>query len=69
MEFEGNGFDVGWKDENTRNFGHVGFYWNSDGNLRIDVDSEHVSKEFVKKLLCQLVDESILVDRNKIELS
>lgn len=50
------GFRIYWNTE--FGFGHISFSQPTDGGL-ITVDSESVSKEFVKEILCALVDQSV----------
>lgn len=59
VKFVGQGFEVDWADSDGW-FGEITFYKDKDGNMK--VISETMGKEFVKKILCQLVDIADLID-------
>lgn len=50
--------DVYWEDDNMF-FGHIYLFTNGL-NDKVQIDSEYMGKDFVKKVLCQLVDDAEL---------
>ena len=54
------GFRIYWNT--PMGFGHIDFCQFNKGGL-IRIDSECMGKEFVKKILCALVDQSTLEDQ------
>lgn len=54
----GMGFVIGWSDE-TKGFGQITFRQDSN-DKQLSIDSECMGREFVKKILCSLVDKSTL---------
>lgn len=54
---EGGFIDIYWENEDAE-FGHIWLYSSADGELQID--SEHMGKEFVKKVFNKLVDNATL---------
>ena len=55
---DGEEFTIRWSQPGV---GFGGFYiWEEDGATFIE--SESMSKEFIKKILCQLVDEAQITD-------
>lgn len=70
MEINANGVGIGGVYSNKDEMGFR-IYWNGSlgfGNININqfinkngvirIDSEHMSKDFVKKVLCSLVDQA-----------
>ena len=47
-----NYFSVSWQDEKL-GFGRIRFSW--DG-IKVKIDSENMSKEFVKRVLCEMIE-------------
>jgi hypothetical protein len=54
-----NTFKILWSDE-EQYFGEITFLIAENGNVKIN--SEHMGKDFVKKVLCQLIDDAKLVE-------
>lgn len=54
---------VGWEAKG-RGFGEFYFYTKEDeeGNLKIYCDNELCNKEFIKKMLCKMVDDAELTE-------
>jgi hypothetical protein len=55
----GGFIDIYWEDE-CGEFGHILLYSSADGELQID--SEHMGKEFIKKVFNKLVDNAKLME-------
>jgi len=53
----GGFIDVYWEDDDGE-FGHIYLYSSVDGEVQID--SEHMGKEFIKKVFNKLVDNAVL---------
>jgi hypothetical protein len=56
----GSGFDINWFDLSEGTFGHIVI--KESDNSEILLDSEHLSKETVKKMLSDLIDQATLID-------
>lgn len=61
--YKGDGFiDIYWENNDMEfgngEFGHIYLYFSADGELQID--SEHMGKEFVKEVFNKLVNSAIL---------
>ena len=52
-------FEISWEDDNGY-FGQILFYKDKDGNLK--VNAETMDKEFIKKVLNHLVDNTEIVE-------
>lgn len=57
---DGLGFKLAWTDDNGY-FGEISFATSEAGNHTC-IDSENMSKDFVKKVLAKLVDDAELVE-------
>lgn len=53
-----NGFDIAWETKRA-GFGHVCFTMTKDGLV---CENEMMSRAFIKRVLCKLVDDAKLVD-------
>ena len=57
---------VGWS---AKGIGFGSFYFfekkDDDGEIRLYCDNECMSREFIKKMLCVMVDEAIMLDENR----
>jgi len=56
----GSGVDIDWLDLSNGTFGHIVI--KESDNSEIFLDSEHLSKETVKKMINDLIDQATLVD-------
>ena len=52
------GFRVTW--DSDVGFGQFDFYIETNNNNKLIISNEHMSKEFIKEVLCKLVDVAIL---------
>ena len=50
---KGNGFRLYWESLDI-GFGQIDMFYNDE--LKFTIDSEHMSREFIKAVLCKLVD-------------
>lgn len=53
------GFQIDWA---VKGIGFGGFYFHQDENGIIRISNECMSKDFIKKVLCMMVDKAILQD-------
>lgn len=60
-----NGFQLNWSKEGV-GFGQFYFYTNSDTG-RIHCDNEIMGREFIKGILCKMVDEAIMNEPHRKE--
>ena len=58
LEHSGSGFMIAWGEPGC-GFGQLWFY-NKNGVTRIE--NEYMSKEFIKRMLCRMVDDATLDD-------
>ena len=62
-----NGFTLFWRKQGV-GFGNAVFYVNKDTG-QILCDNEYMSKEFIKEMLCEMIDGAIFTETSFLNFS